>query len=226
MLKAVIFDMDGVLIDSEPIYMMYLMDCIEKQLKEKVSDELRHKLYRVIGLPDQDIYKMVWESLQETDIKKTGVIEGIKSMYESPDNDFHLDYRTILNPHVLNILPELKKIGLKMAIASSSPFENIEEVIMQCGIEKYFNVIASGLDFKNSKPDPEIYLSTIKKLRVNKDEVIVIEDSTYGIEACNNAGIPVIAKADLRFDFKQSTADYIADDLLEAYYIIKEKVYK
>lgn len=89
-------------------------------------------------------------------------------------------------------------------------------------IKEFFDVILSGEDFENSKPDPEIYISAMKSLGVKKHDCIIIEDSDYGIEAGNKAGAFVIAKKDERFGFSQAKADLQVYDLLEAYrYIMK-----
>lgn len=127
----------------------------------------------------------------------------------------------ILNPHVLYVLPKLKAKGYKLAIASSSSMENIKKVTRQCGIASYFDCMVSGVDFKESKPDPAIYLETLRRLNLKPEEVIAIEDSTYGIQACIGANIRVIAKEDNRYDFNQDLADVIASDIFDAYNIIK-----
>lgn len=70
--------------------------------------------------------------------------------------------------------------------------DNILDVLNQCEIETYFKYIVSGENFKRTKPDPEIYEYTCKQLDVSKDEIWVVEDSEYGIEAAKNAGLKVI----------------------------------
>ena len=81
--------------------------------------------------------------------------------------------------------------------------------------------MVSGVDLKESKPDPAIYLDTLRRLNLKPEEVIAIEDSTYGIQACIGANIRVIAKEANRYDFNQDLADVIASDILDAYNIIK-----
>ena len=99
--------------------------------------------------------------------------------------------------------------------------ENIKKVTRQCGIASYFDCMVSGVDLKESKPDPAIYLDTLRRLNLKPEEVIAIEDSTYGIQACIGANIRVIAKEANRYDFNQDLADVIASDILDAYNIIK-----
>ena len=72
------------------------------------------------------------------------------------------------------------------------PYDNIMDVLKQCEIETYFKYIVSGENFKRTKPDPEIYEYTCKQIGVSKDEIWVVEDSEYGIEAAKNAGLKVM----------------------------------
>lgn len=211
MIKAVIFDMDGVLIDSEPVYMQEVIDFIQYDLQAEIDYRLlKKRLNKLVGSPNQKTYDIISECL---DYKYSS--QELKSMMEKRDEKFEFDYKTILNPHVLNILPRLKNDHIKLAVASSSPLKNILEVLDDCEIKDYFDSIISGLDFKESKPNPAIYFATLDRLGVNADEAIAIEDSTYGIEACHNANVRVIAKFDNRFDFDQSKANYMASDLLD-----------
>jgi beta-phosphoglucomutase-like phosphatase (HAD superfamily) len=81
--------------------------------------------------------------------------------------------------------------------------------------------VVTGRDFKESKPNPEIYLYTAKQLGVSSDECVVLEDSTIGITAAKRAGMYTLAHRDLRFNFDQTLADHIFDDFLEAYVYIQ-----
>lgn len=213
--KGIIFDMDGVLIDSEPIYLQEVIDFILDVLKEDVDYlDLKEAMYKIVGSSDKRTYEIMADYL-DNKYTPQELRAGLYAM------EFNLDYRTIINPHVLNVLPRLKKEGYKLAIASSSSLENIKMVTSQCGIAQYFDCMVSGYDFKESKPNPAIYLETLRRLGLKPDEVIAIEDSTYGIQACINANIRVIAKEDHRYNFNQGLADVIASDILEAYNIIE-----
>ena len=213
--KGIIFDMDGVLIDSEPIYLQEVIDYILDVLKEDVDFlELKEAMYKIVGSSDKRTYEIIADYL-DNKYSLQELRAGIHAM------EFNLDYRKILNPHVLNVLPRLKKAGYKLAIASSSSMENIKTVTSQCGIDQYFDCMVSGFDFEESKPDPAIYLETLQRLDLKPEEVIAIEDSTYGIQACINANVRVIAKEDHRYNFNQGLADVVASDILEAFNIIE-----
>lgn len=110
-------------------------------------------------------------------------VERAQDLKKTFFENHKVDYLKIRMPYVLELLAYLKNNEITMALASSSPMDNIEDVLKQCEIETYFKYIVSGENFKRTKPDPEIYEYTCKQIGVSKDEIWVVEDSEYGIEA-------------------------------------------
>ena len=109
-----------------------------------------------------------------------------------------------------------------MAIASSSPKNQIDIVISKFGIKKYFHAVISRDDVKKLKPHPDIYLKAVKNLKENSSECIALEDSESGVLAAKNAGVYVIAvpnKYTKHQDFSQ--ADMIIDSLSELNELLK-----
>lgn len=88
-------------------------------------------------------------------------------------------------------------------------------MLRELAILPLFEVIASGNDFRESKPNPEIYLHVAAELHAKPQQCTVIEDSTYGIQAAIRAGMRVLAKRDQRYGFDQSPAHALFDDLAE-----------
>lgn len=213
-MKAVIFDMDGVLVDTEPLYMHYVLE-----FYQRFHQNLTYKeVCRLAGSSSYDSWKMMGEWWYP---KKTP--EEMEQFYTMHIDHEKIEYTQILNPFVAYILPRLKQKGYRLAIASSSSLKDIEEMCEVNHLEKYFDVLISGTSFRKSKPDPEIYLHTMELLGVTPKECFIIEDSSYGIEAGKKAGGYVIAKKDERFGFDQNKADHIAYDLLEIYHYILKK---
>uniref|UniRef100_UPI003AB227B0 HAD family hydrolase n=1 Tax=Catenibacterium sp. TaxID=2049022 RepID=UPI003AB227B0 len=134
---------------------------------------------------------------------------------------FECDYKAVVRPQIYPVLEHLSK-HYKIALASSSSLSTINTALNQAGLRKYFSLIVSGDQFKESKPNPEIYLYTIKELNVNKDEAIIIEDSSKGILAANRAGIKVLALKDDKFGLDQSQADIIIDELNDIIKLIEK----
>lgn len=210
-LDAVIFDMDGVLIDSEPIYMHHVLDFYERN-GIKVP---YHEVIKLAGSSHEAGLRMM-ASWWKEDVTP----QEMERIYDAQCKEDDLVYSDILSPYVRYILARLKANGIKLAIASSSSMKAIKTMLKECNLEMYFDCIVSGHDFPLSKPDPAIYLHTVECLRVPKENCMIIEDSTYGIQAGKAAGMDVIALHDERFAYEQSMADYLVYDLLEAYHLM------
>ncbi len=204
--KAVIFDMDGVMIDSEAYYLFAYQFLMEKHNQHITRDQL----LETAGMAMDEF----WQWMVDHWSTPMTIEEMQKLIYQEPMAQ--LDYEDLKMPHLRLVLQELKKEGFKLAIASSSYMDLIEEMMQQLHIKDYFDVVCSGADFKESKPNPEIYIETMARLNVHPNHAYVIEDSIYGIEAGKASQAYVIAKEDKRFKMDQSEADYIASDLLDA----------
>lgn len=198
MIKAVIFDMDGVIVDTEPVYYERLHEFFKYNNIHPEIEELN----KIVGSSSVD----TWDAIQRIWGKELD-----KNQYEAAYDEFYkdmpIDFRKIVDQDITFVLDWLTKENYKIALASSSSHSNILEVLEQCNIKHYFHSILSGEMFKQSKPHPEIYLKTAETLEVQPDECLVIEDSTYGIRAGKAAGMYVLAKEDNRFNFNQGLAD-------------------
>lgn len=183
MLKAIIFDMDGVLINTEPLhfevwkrvfqnrgievsYEVY-KDCIGSTAKYLL--ELIRKNYGV-DFEDDDIRREAAQ-MKESIIKERGFpeISGVKEMLERLDS-----------------------AGIQMAVASSSAEKYIQEAMKTLGIESFFQVLCSGENVKNPKPAPDVFLKAASEMNLRPEECLVIEDSTNGCLAAKNAGMKCI----------------------------------
>lgn len=208
MIKAVILDMDGVIIDSE---MGYLEDILE--YAHTLNSEITlDQLYPMVGGSRKDAWSVLaeaaggnltWQEVQEGYKKRGDIFSKI-------------DYQAIFRQETLQLLEEIKRRGYRLALASSTQMDVILHVLKVNGIESYFDEVVSGEQFKRSKPDPEIYHYTSRKLGVSEEECLVIEDSTFGVQAAHAAGMTVIALEDPRFGFDHSLAAYRIRSLKEA----------
>lgn len=190
-MKAIIFDMDGVIVDTEALHAktkvailaQYGIDCQEEEClpyRGRSSDdffrEYLAKHQRQIPLREI-VAKKHQTFLQQL---KTGAnIEPI--------------------PGVLKLIHELHAAKMRLALASSSARANIEFFLQQFKIYDFFEIIASGAELPLSKPDPTIYLETIAALGLDASDCAVIEDSTAGILAAKRAGAYCIAYRDPRY---------------------------
>lgn len=205
--KAVIFDMDGVIVDTEAFY----------QREERAfADEMG------LDVSDQEILDLVGQSHQtfQRVLADWWSRAGRELTPEAAEKTFRTwsalrpcDYKAILNPGVGDTIDELRLRGVRIALASSSPMESILAVLEACDLSDKFEVIVSGKDFHESKPNPAIYLYTIEKLGLDASECCCIEDSVPGIAAGKAAGLAVFAKREERFGFSQEKADAIIDQI-------------
>lgn len=212
-MKAVFFDMDGVLIDSENFYMKGTYDWIRKKgFKGSFFD-----VCSILGTDMKKTYEILYKLLNEK-----YSIEKIEQMNTKYFKEHPICYKDILIYGVVDFLKFLKENNIKTALCSSSPKECVKNVLNECNILKYFDVVLSADDVKKVKPDPYIYLKAKEVLNV--EDVFVIEDSNLGIKAGKNAGLKVIAIKDERFFQDQSEADFIFNDFFEIMKFFKNKI--
>ena len=210
MIKAVIFDMDGVIIDSEGVYLEYQLEFAKK----KNPDVKLEDLYPMVGATKQECWEVV-----ERVVSNGQTWEELRKEFRQRDIYSEIDYRSIYRLEVTDTLKQLKEAGFRLALASSTHLELVERVLEENGIRDYFEAVVSGEQFKKSKPDPEIYLYTAGQLKLEPGECLAVEDSTIGITAAHRAGLKIAAVIDTRYGFDQSLADYklnTVKDVLEA----------
>lgn len=213
MIKAVIFDMDGVIIDSEAVY----LEKIWKFGVKKNPDLQLEQLYPMVGASREDCWTVCSRAIGYGDDW-----ERVRKEFSEEDSRTGgIDYRAIFRTEIPGILQQLQDRGYKLAVASSTELALVKRVMEENGIIDYFEVLVSGEQFTRSKPDPEIYQYTAGKLGVTPSECLAVEDSTFGVTAGHRAGMKVAALKDERFRFDQSLADYHMDSLNEIIEILK-----
>lgn len=210
-MKAVIFDMDGVIIDSEVVYIDFFKKVLE-DFDVEISEE---DLFSLAGLSQQKTDEFLESKLH----RKPEEVYSLMKKYIEGDK---INYSSIVMDGFYPLLKELKRKNFKIALASSSPKKTINIVLDELDIKDEFDAIISGEDFKESKPNPEIYIKTCEILGVRPKDAIAIEDSDYGIESAKNAGLTVIARREDRFNFKQDKADFIVNNLQDIKLILEK----
>ncbi|EMF0122375.1 HAD family hydrolase [Enterococcus hirae] len=188
--KAVIFDMDGLLFDTEIVYY---------EASQMVADQMGFpydkELYlKYLGVSDEEVwanYHQIFASFGKNNVQKF-----INDAYEETIRRFSLG-AVQLKPGVIELLDFLEEHRIPKVVASSNQRHIIELLLEKKQLTNYFETIVSAENVKRAKPDPEIFLLAHEYLGTKKQETLVLEDSKNGILAAASAEIPVIMIPDL-----------------------------
>ncbi len=206
MIKAVIFDFDGVLFDTE----------------HKRFSDLKAVLKRYeLELPDSSYPDMLGK---KTTVFVKGLFPNLDSATVSKiaEERRDLQYNAIEDDKVIEGIPRLlgilKDKGIKTAVATGSLRFIVDELLQMHELSSYFDVVVTGEDYGSSKPDPEGYAIALKRLGVKADEAVIIEDAPNGIEAAKKLGCTAFGLKTYMPDEQLKGADRIfgnADEISE-----------
>lgn len=205
MIEAIIFDMDGVIVDSEPIESL----AWQKLLVEygKIPEFNKEGLIHDVGISDKGFHRLVKKYNLKGDIEE---LKAKKRNYFK--NLVVADLK--LMPGFLKLAKTLKKENFKIALASNRIEELIQVILDKFNLEKYFNIVVGARDNINHKPAPDIFLQCAKDLGTPPKFCVAIEDSEIGVLAGKKARMKVIAvpnRYTKNHDFTQ--ADKIVNSL-------------
>jgi beta-phosphoglucomutase-like phosphatase (HAD superfamily) len=205
-MKALIFDMDGLMVDTERLYFE-----AERQMVKDFNKELKDEtLWKMMGRSPLEAMKVL-----TTDLNLDIAPEELLKMR---DNIMIQKYKNdlIVMPGLFEIINKFHN-KLLLAIATGATKIFLDIVLDKLKIRDCFTVLQSSDNIKKGKPDPEIYLATLSRLNVNPYESIVLEDSSNGARAAKNAGCYTIAVISQYTQFQDfSFVDYKTDSLISA----------
>lgn len=208
MQKIFIFDVDGVLLDSEKLY-MDMNQAWFKGIGIRLSPE-EHQ--RFIGISA----KVFWQHLKINN-KLPGSIEYYIETEKQMKYKMLFEQKLQPTTGVVEFIQWLKQTGFGISIASSGMRKNINLILNKLGISPYFDFIVSGEDITRGKPEPDIFLKAAEHYGIEPGECMVIEDSTNGVMAAKSAGMKCIGYYNPNSGNQDlSTADMIIDDFRTA----------
>lgn len=201
--KAVIFDLDGTLIDNNSYHLKSWKKYLEN-IGRNISDEEYNENFN--GRTNKDVIEYIYgANLSDEDILKYSLEK--EALYREI-------YQPFIEPvkGLITLLEILQSKNIPMAIATSGIQPNIDFMFEHLPVKKYFKVIVNSSHIKKGKPDPEIYIKTASLLGVDPKNCLVFEDAVVGINSAKTAGMKVIAIATTHPKEELKGADMIIDD--------------
>jgi len=201
-IKAVVFDMDGTIFDSEPVYMKVLQDAAAK-LGGQISDEL---YLSTVGTTMAESYDILAAGLN-----KDFPMDEFRVLWPKMWEEYTLENGVVLKDGLLDLFRHLNENGIIKALATSSFQQEANMCLSISGLRKEFDSVVTGDLVRNGKPNPEIYLKAANNIGVEPEFCLAIEDSNAGARAAISAGMQTVIIPDLIPANPDIKADVIAE---------------
>ena len=216
MLELVVFDVDGLMIDTESVWKNAFDKAGDKYGIPNLGDTLFPSL---IGKRLEDEQELL-DRLLPSDIQNQLINEWRQIGLGS------LEREVPVKPGLYEMLDYLEQHHIKMAVATTTRRELTEQRLKKIGVYDRFEYVLCGDEVTKRKPDPEIYLSVLHKMNTKAENALVLEDSVVGVEAAYRAGIECIQVPDIiaPTDVQKKQTIYTAKDLMEARDYIEENM--
>jgi beta-phosphoglucomutase len=202
MKHAFLFDMDGVIIDSNPVHKIALKQFCHKHGFDLSEEQLHTKIY---GRTNKDWIPAVFGPLPPEQVARYGAEK------EALFRELYADTIRPLDG-LLNFLELLERASIPRAIATSAPRANVDFTLEKTGIGRFFQTILDENFVEKGKPNPEIYLKTAQALQIPAEQCVVLEDSLSGVTAGKSAGCKVIAFTTTHTDEELAAGDLVVDN--------------
>jgi beta-phosphoglucomutase len=203
--KAVIFDLDGVLVDTGKFHKQAWYDLAANE-GFKMAEEIFNNTF---GMQNYQIIPMLAGNNLSPD-----EVERMSSWKEQR-------YRDLISGHVRllvgaeQLLEDLKSNGFSLAIGTSAPMENLSLILNNTPLNGYFDAYVTSEDVSSGKPAPDTFLKAAEKLAVLSNDCVVVEDAVAGVQAARAAGMKVVAVTNTKKRCELLAADIVVDSLSE-----------
>lgn len=202
---AVIFDMDGVIVDSNPAHKIALKQFCEKYGYHLTEAQLREKIY---GRSNKDWIRNLFGEITEAQLQAYATEKEtlFRELY-APDIEPLAGLRTFLEG--------LEQHEIPKAIGTSAPPENVVFTLSKTNLEGFFSIIRNESHIKKGKPDPEIYLLVAEALGLPPAKCLVFEDSLSGVEAARRAGCKVVGVSTTHSPEELTDTEFVIADFTQ-----------
>lgn len=202
-ISGLIFDMDGVIVHSNPVHKEVINDFLKKHNRKEITEDfLREKVY---GRTNQEWIPHVIGDISNEEIEEFA--DEKESMFRSVFDPQKAEVKG-----VKEFIQEARNRNLKTALATSAPKKNADYIIKKLDLSSRFDKIIHSLHIHRSKPDPEIYLQASKMLNLDPGACLVFEDSLSGVESARKAGTKVIGVTTTHTKDELKNCDLVIDD--------------
>ena len=212
-ITAVIFDMDGIIVDSEPLQ----VESFNETLRAYGVHISKEEFKKFVGRTQKDIYAEI--------VAQNNIPESVEDLIARKKVEYFKLVDSKLEPMfgVIELVEWLKGQHIKIAVASSSPLEDILTVLARIKLDRHFDEIVSAFDLPHGKPDPAVFLIAAHRLGKEPENCIVLEDTSIGVTAAKRAGMRCIAIPNYFTkgqDFSQ--ADYLLEGMQDAKVVLEK----
>lgn len=212
-LRAVIFDMDGVLVNSEPVY----LELFSEFFRRNGRSVCREELVRTVGTSSQETWRILacaWGWTEDP--------MELRRFYRESCQDMFVPYGEVAFPEMRKTLEALSSKGFSLCIASASARASIQRMMRETGITPSIAHVVSGEDVAHSKPAPDVYLKAISLLGLPPENCVAVEDSQCGIQAAKAAGLRVIGVRSQLEPDSWKLADTVIEGIAELDALLEE----
>lgn len=205
---AIVFDMDGVIFDSERL----ILECWEQIAKQRHLEGIHEVMLACIGTNAAKTREIIFDYYGKDFPYEELSKEASRLFHEIADKE-----GLPMKRGVRDLLTYLRKQQVPVALASSTRLEAVTQELKQAGLYEFFQVVMGGDQLKRSKPEPDIYLMTCERLGIRPDNAFAIEDSYNGIRAAFSAGMKPVMVPDLLMPTEEMREKSVAvlEDLLQ-----------
>ncbi len=188
---GILFDLDGTLVDNEHLKAISFSKAIEQ-----LGGQSNPSIYKIVMGMSGAVIRDRFISESGIQVDSNEYFELYKSIYEDL-----LKSKLEIKPGVFKFLNDIKSAGIKIAIVSGSYRRSVNFIIHSLNLENFLDIVVTGDDVTNKKPNPDCFLLTLRKMNITHETSIVFEDTESGLEAANKANINSLG---IRHSFNQS----------------------